>query len=211
MSKASALRNTGKRAIVEALEKSSFSRHNFEVMFDGLKDASALVLITFAPRKEFCFQISKSANYPREPGYFTQECPGHELNEDTRYDRKDFEECIAALIEWVKRIVEDCRQASPLYDDFQAFRESVMEELSRHFQEAHLQAPAPAGDKFQAKLEALAMKVESLEALVATQARQIQELKVQRASRPELDPPKKTTNGSSQDAWFTPIGTKVVE
>ncbi|MGA2658551.1 MAG: hypothetical protein ABSH34_13695 [Verrucomicrobiota bacterium] len=88
--KPSLLRNTSRRAILEALEKSSFIRHNFAAEFEDLKDRAALVVVSFVPNESYFFKLLKGPGYPREPRFMTMESPGRELGEAFRYERKDF-------------------------------------------------------------------------------------------------------------------------
>jgi hypothetical protein len=203
--KPSLLRNTSRRAILEALEKSSFIRHNFAAEFEDLKDRAALVAVSFAPNQSYFFKVLKGPGYPKEPRFITMECPGKELGEAFRYERKDFPECLAALEGWMKRIVEDCRHASPLFDDFQAFRQALQEELARHIEAPQPHSTQAAAPDLQPILDALARRLESMEQQCAIQVQKLEQFEAR------LNEFAKDPNGATPAAWFKPTGAKIVE
>jgi hypothetical protein len=203
--KPSLLRNTSRRAILEALEKSSFIRHNFAAEFEDLKDRAALVVVSFVPNESYFFKLLKGPGYPREPRFMTMESPGRELGEAFRYERKDFPECLAALEGWMKRIVEDCRHASPLFDDFQAFREALQEELARHLNAPQPHSAQAVAPDLQAMSDALSRRLENLEQQCAIQAQKLEQFEAR------LNELAKDPNGAAQPSWFKPTGAKIVE
>lgn len=203
--KPSLLRNTSREAILKALEKSSFARHNFAAEFEDLKDRAALVVVSFVPNESYFFKLLKGPSYPREPRFMTMESPGRELGEAFRYERKDFPECLAALEGWMKRIVEDCRQASPLFDDFQALKEALHEELARHIKAPQPHSGPAVAPDLQAASDALARRLEKMEQQSAFQAQKLQQLEAR------LEQLAKEPNGGPGASWFKPTGAKVVE
>ena len=202
--KPSLLRETNRRAIVEALEKSSFTRYNFTASFEHLKDRAALVVVSFVPNGSYFFKLSKGSSYPREPRYATMECPGRELGEAFRYERKDFPECLEALESWIKRIVEDCRQASPLFDDVQAFREAVREELARHINNPELHAAQAVASDLQARLDALGQRLEHIEQRYAAAVQKLEQFEARLTELAE------GPNGTAHAPWFKPTGVKIM-
>jgi len=216
--KSSPLRSTDRRAIVETLEKSPFLRHNFTVDFDDLKEPAALVQVCYLPNHDYSFEILcylpnhdhlfkfwKATGNRIEPRYVTMECPGKELGEAIRYERQGFPECLAALESWMQRIVEDCRHASPLFDDLQAFKEAFQQEFAQHLHDAQAHAALGGAPDVQARLEALAQRLEKIEQQSAIQAEKLEQFHTR------LSEFAKETNGTAQESWFKPTGTKVVE
>ena len=202
--KASGLRNEGRRAILDLLASSRFNRRNFLAAFEGLKEAGALAVVTFAPNPEWSFKICKHSAHPGEPRYFTLETPGEDLADPTRHDRKDLPECLAALERWIGRLVEDSRHSSPLADDLAELRETVAAELKLHAQDPQAHG-APQVRELQAKLEELGQKYEELRQQYAAQEKCLEELKARLTeSRP-------VSHGGPRESWFTSTGVKVVD
>jgi hypothetical protein len=198
------LRETSRRAIVEALEKSSFIRHNFTAEFEDLKDKAALVVVSFVPNESYFFKLSKSSSYPGEPRFATMECPGKELGEAFRYERNDFPECLDALEGWVKRIVEDCRHASPLFDDLRAFQEALRQEMARHINNPQPHSTQAVAPDLQARLDALGRRLENLEQQCDVAARKLEQFEARLTEFAE------GANGSAHASWFKPTGAKIV-
>jgi hypothetical protein len=203
--KPSLLRESSRGAIVEALEKSSFIRHNFTAEFEDLKDRAALVVVSFVPNESYSFKVLKGPRYPSEPRFTTMECPGKELGETFRYERKDFAECLAALEGWTKRIVEDYRHASPLFDEVQALKETLQGELARHIENPQPHSTPAAAPDLEARLDALAHRLEDLERQCAVAAQKLEQFEARLAESGER------TNGTANASWFKPTGAKVVE
>jgi hypothetical protein len=201
----SLLRSTSRMAILEALEKSSFIRHNFAAEFEDLEDRAALAVVSFVPNQSYFFKLLKGPSYPSEPCFMTVESPGRDLGEAFRYERKDFAECLAALEGWMRRIVEDCRHASPLVDDFQALREAVQEELARHIKAPQPPSTEAVAPDLQAMLDALSRRLETIEQQCAIQAQKLEQFEAR------LNESAKDPNGAAQPSWFKPTGAKIVE
>jgi hypothetical protein len=203
--KPSLLRETNRSALLDALDKSPFIRHNFAASFENLKDRAALALISFVPNQSWFFKLLKGPDSSGEPLFMTIECPGGELGEAFRYERKDFPECLAALEKWMQRIVEDCRHASPLFDDVQALTGALRDELARHLKDPQSHSAPALSPGLEAGLDALGHRLDKLEQLCAGQARKLEQLEA-RLTELAKDP-----NGAARAPWFMPTGEKVVE
>ncbi|MGO8679221.1 MAG: hypothetical protein ACLQVX_25545 [Limisphaerales bacterium] len=203
--KPSPLRDTARRAIVEALEKSAFVRHNFAADFDDLKERGALVAVSFLPNKSYFFKLLKGPNYPTEPRFTTMECPGRDLGEAFRSERQDFAECLAALEGWTKRIVEDYRHGSPLFDEVQAFKEAMEAELAAHIKNPQPHSSGAVAPDLQARLDAIGHRIEDLERQCAGAVRKLEQFEVRLTEMGER------ANGATHASWFKPTGVKIVE
>ena len=99
-----------KDRISETLDSTRFTQHGFSIKYDD--ENNPVAIITFSSHPDFRFVVHFAGN-----GTFsTSECPGIHSDEAETFQRNNFELCIIAVREWVKRIID--REGDWILDEF---------------------------------------------------------------------------------------------
>ena len=170
------LRESTKKKIADALEKSYFSAASFSTKFD--EDKAEFVRIVFLPNRALHFAIEGDGPFA------TSEAPGLHIHSGEEFKRDSLDAAIRAISTWTGRILEDYRIQHPILDEFEQLRKSLNDKLREHLQDedAHF-SPEEAEalrtklDELTAKFADIAEKSEAFERNLKEAKQEIQALK----------------------------------
>lgn len=151
-----ALRETTKKKIQEALEKTYFTASSFSVRYE--EGGDPFVVIIFIPEKQFTFSISEPSGY-NSSGYVTDEAPGLHIETGEQYKRENLANALKAIVPWAERILEDYRSKNPVIDEFEAFRKSLSEQIEAHVLDKDAHFTEEEARSLRARLDELSTKL----------------------------------------------------
>jgi hypothetical protein len=191
------LRETTKRKILLALEKSHFTSSSYSVEYSD--DTTTFLTITFLPNKGFTFVAAESYT-----GITSAEAPGqHKLTSET-FKHVSLDDCLKAIAPWTARIIEDYRAHNPIIDEFEALRKSLGEQIEKHItdESAHFSAEEASSIRF--KLDELSAKLSEVSEKTTEQEKQL------RDAQQELKALKQDLDVFPKGVWYRMAGSKVL-
>lgn len=196
-----ALRETTKKKIAEALDKTYFTGSSFSLLFK--ENSDPFVVIKFIPEERFSFSIGEPSGY-NSSGYISEEAPGLHIETGERYKHDNLASALKAIGPWTERILEDYRSRNPVIDEFEAFRKTLSEQVEAHIQdkESHFtdeeaQALREKLDELSAKLHEVWEKSETTEQKLKEAEQEIERIKNDIAIFPK-------------GVWYRVAGSKIV-
>ena len=100
-----------KNKIAEVLDATCFTQHIYTVKCDDENNPMVTIASSAGPGYQFVINSADDGNT-----FTTNECPGIHSDAAETFQRSDFELCIAAIVEWAKRIVD--RETDWIMDEF---------------------------------------------------------------------------------------------
>lgn len=196
-----ALRETTKRNISEALEKTYFTGSSFSVQF--VENGNPFVAITFLPEKRFSFWASEPSGY-NVSGYITEEAPGMHIETGERYKHENLANVLKAIGPWAERILEDYRSRNPVIDEFEAFRKTLSEQMEAHIQDKDAHFSEEEAKSLRERLDELSAKLREVWERSETTEQKLKEAKQ------EIDRIKSDISVFPKGVWYQVAGGKIV-
>lgn len=193
------LRESTKKKIVDALDKSHFTASSFSVTF--AEGQSPFVIISFIPEKKFCFTIGENFG---GSGYMTVEAPGHHIESGEEYERTNLESCFRAISSWASRILEDYRSKNPVLDEFESLRKTLIDQFEQHVQDKHAHFTATEAYELRSKLDELTNRMQEL-----LEKNEQYEYRLKEATN-EIDRIKADLEMFPKGVWYRMAGSKMV-
>lgn len=135
------LRPALKNQIMEMLDSSIFSSHDFAVTYQS----DCLFSITFNYQKNYIFSVNHSINVENVVVYSVDVVPG-QFHEKESFRCDSLELCIPEIKNWVNYIETEMKASSAIHKAFEQEFEKFRQELVQRFQEnlqKHLDDPEP--------------------------------------------------------------------
>lgn len=191
------LRETTKRKILAALEKSHFTASAYSVEYDH--DATAFLTITFLPNKSFVFVASESY-----AGISSSEAPGQHKITGESFKHASLDECLKSIAPWAARILEDYRANNPIIDEFESLRRSLSEQIEKHITDESAHFSPEEVVAIRAKLDELSTKLSEVTEKTAEQEKQL------RDAQQELKALKQDAEVFPKGVWYRMAGSRVL-
>ncbi len=191
------LRETTKKRIFAALDKSHFTSSAYSVEFSD--DTTSFLTITFLPNKGFIFVANDTYS-----GITSSEAPGqHKLTSET-FKHTSIEECLKAITPWTVRILEDYRVHNPIIDEFETLRKTLGEQIEKHITDEAAHFSAEETTAIRAKLDELSNKLSEVSQKTAEQEKQLRE------AQQEIKSLKQDLEVFPKGVWYRMAGSKVL-
>jgi len=152
-----ALRETTKKLVIDALDRTYFTADSFSVNFS--QNENPFVTITFIPYKKFQFSISRQASGINVSGYVSTEAPGTHIETGEKYKQDNLSAAFKAIGPWADRILEDYRAKNPIVDEFEEFRKKFSEQIEEHIQDKDAHFSADEAQIMRTRLDELSAKL----------------------------------------------------
>ena len=191
------LRETTKRKVYAALEKSHFTASSFAVNFN--EEETKFLMIVFLPNRSFSFAAER--NYT---GLSTIEAPGQHIVTDETSKQASLDDCLKAITPWIARILEDYRSQNPLIDEFETLRKTLGEQIEKHIADESAHFSPDEVIEIRKKLDDLSSKLAEVTEKTAEQEKQL------RDAQAELKTLKSDLDVFPKGVWYRMAGSKVL-
>lgn len=196
-----ALRETTKKLVIDALEKTYFTSSSFSVNFSN--NANPFVTITFIPHNKFQFSIGRPGGY-NATGFISTEAPGTHIETGEVYKQDNLTNAFKAIGPWADRILEDFRAKNPIIDEFEDFRKKFSAQMDEHIKDKDAHFSADEAKTMRDRLDELSAKLHELwERAEATENR------IKEAEQ-TIERLKEDINIFPKGVWYRIAGNKIL-
>ena len=195
------LRETTKKKILDALEKTYFTASSFSVQFH--EGEAPFLVIGFVGDKRFKFSISEPPGY-NTVGYITEEAPGVHIETGEKYKHENLSAALKAITSWVERIHEDYRSKNPIVDELESFRQMLADQIEHHVHDRDAHFSAEEANELRQKLDELGARLQQLAEKNDANERRLDE------ARQELEKIKADVAIFPKGVWYRVAGSKVL-
>lgn len=206
-------RDITKRRIFDILDKSEFGAYAFEVLYPGdliNNKTNTTLEIKFIGNKTFfvkCYEAVSTTTYKSYISF--QSCPGRYLQNEGSKELTNFEQIFDEVEQWLKRLIQDLKDQSPLlnkvFDEIHRIEEEFEKKINEKFDATDMSYFSETEvDELKEKLNDLFGKFEKLKESNELKDNELKSIK------DEVEKIKKNLNILPKTTWFKSSGKKII-
>lgn len=147
------------RELMQTLDESQFTASCFRITFPN--EGKTLFKAEFLDNNNFFFAFERNLQRDSDYNFVSVFRPGSILSTE-REEMDSLYDCQNHLRNWTGYIKKELIASNPLYDEFKAFRDSINEQINKHFKDLNGYFEKEEVNSLKASLDALSKNLEEL-------------------------------------------------